>query len=313
MGTQLATVSVIEERLARYQQIAAGALSENTVKAIRSDTAIFARWCGQDGLASLPAVPDTLAAFIDASAADKAPATIRRHVASIAHIHRAAELPNPADSDVVRLALRRMARAKGTRQQQAPALNRPLIDRMIAAQPDTPAGLRNRALLAVMYDSMVRRSELVALDVADIETADDGSGTVTVNRSKSDQEGAGSVRFLAHDTMQHVTTWMTVASIETGPLFRSVRKAGAIGGRLADRDVARIVKRMAKAAGLDIDPSGHSCRVGASQDMVAAGFSLPEIMQAADWKSPAMPARYSAHLGARRGAAAKLAAIQNRD
>ena len=313
MGTQIATVSAIEERLARYQRIAEGALSENTVKAIKSDTAVFARWCAQDGLASLPAVPDTLAAFIDASAAEKAPATIRRYIASIAHIHRAAELPNPADSDVVRLALRRMARAKGTRQQQAAALNRPLIDRMITAQPDTPAGFRNRAMLGIMYDAMIRRSELVALDVADIETADDGSGTVMVNRSKSDQEGAGSVRFLAHDTMGHVRAWLTAGNIETGPLFRSVRKAGAIGERLADRDVARIVKRMAKAAGLNVNPSGHSCRVGASQDMVAAGFSLPEIMQAADWKSPAMPARYSAHLGARRGAAAKLAAIQNRD
>ena len=64
--------------------------------------------------------------------------------------------------------------------------------------------------------------------------------------------------------------------------------------------------------GLDIDPSGHSARVGVCQDMVASGFSLPEIMQAGGWKSPDMVARYSEHLQARQGAAAKLAAIQNR-
>lgn len=76
--------------------------------------------------------------------------------------------------------------------------------------------------------------------------------------------------------------------------------------------VARRLKRMAKQAGLDIDPSGHSARVGVCQDMVASGFSLPEVMQAGGWKSPDMVARYSEHLQARNGAAAKLAAIQNR-
>ena len=45
--------------------------------------------------------------------------------------------------------------------------------------------------------------------------------------------------------------------------------------------------------------------------MIAAGFSLPEVMQAAGWKSPAMPARYSEHLLAKQGASAKLATMQN--
>lgn len=82
--------------------------------------------------------------------------------------------------------------------------------------------------------------------------------------------------------------------------------------RLNDRDVPRILKEMAKAAGLALNPSGHSARVGVAQDMAAAGFGLAEIMQAGRWKSPAMPARYSENQQARRGAAAKLAALQDR-
>ena len=48
-------------------------------------------------------------------------------------------------------------------------------------------------MLAVAYDTLMRRSELVALEVADVELADDGSGTVLVRRSKGDQAGEGAV------------------------------------------------------------------------------------------------------------------------
>ena len=118
--------------------------------------------------------------------------------------------------------------------------------------------------------------------------------------------------YLAPDTLGHLDAWLEAAAITEGAIFRSVRKGGAIGEALSDRAVSRIFKVMAQAAGLDMDPSGHSVRVGCSQDMVAAGFSLPEVMQAAGWKSPTMPARYSEHLLAKRGAAAKLATMQNR-
>ena len=69
---------------------------------------------------------------------------------------------------------------------------------------------------------------------------------------------------------------------------------------------------MAHTAKIEIDLTGHSARVGTAQDMVAAGFSLAEIMQAGGWKTPDMIARYSEHLQARNGASAKLAALQNR-
>ncbi len=303
---------VIADRLAAYERSAGGALSENTVKALRADTGVFTGWCAKEGLDPLPSTPETVAGFIDAHG-DRAPATLRRYVSSIAHLHSAAGVTDPTKAVTVTLAIKRHSRANGTRQKQAEAVNRPHVDRMIAAQEDTPGGLRNRALIAVAYDTLCRRSELVALDMEDLARADDGSGTITLRKSKTDQEGAGQVRYLAPDTMEHLDAWLGVAGITEGPIFRSVRKGGgAIGEALSDRAVSRILKVMAQAAGLDIDPSGHSVRVGCSQDMIAAGFSLPEVMQAAGWKSPAMPARYSEHLLAKRGAAAKLATMQNR-
>jgi len=300
------------KRLAEYEKKARGAVALNTVQALRADTAIFTAWCAEHSREMLPASPDTIAAFIDAQAEIKAPATVRRYIASIAHLHRAAGLDDPTKDDAPKLALKRMARAKGTRQKQASPLNRPAIDRMIASAGDSLRGLRDIALVAVLYDTLARSTELIDLGVKDMEIAEDGTGTVIITRSKGDQEGQGSIRFLAADTVEHVKRWIEEAGLEDGPLFRAVAKGGNVRGRLYRQDVRHILISMAKRAGLDIDPSGHSVRIGVAQDMVAAGFSLPEIMVAGAWKSPAMVSRYSEHLRVRTGAAAKLAAKQNR-
>ncbi len=308
----LAERNALVVALAEYGRKAKGAISPNTERALKADTAVFTAWCSDQARQVLPASPDTVAEFIDAMAQVKATATVRRYVASIARMHRAAGLEDPTKDETAKLALKRMARANGVRQRQAAPLNRPLVDRMIAAAGDSLRDSRDIAMLSVQYDSLTRRSELVALDLEDIDFAEDGAGTITIRRSKTDQEGEGSVRFVAHDTIEHLAVWLVEAGITEGALFRAVTMDGKVRGRLSDRDVSRRLKLMAKQAGLDIDPSGHSARVGVCQDMVASGFSLPEVMQAGGWKSPDMVARYSEHLQARQGAAAKLAAIQNR-
>ena len=90
--------------------------------------------------------------------------------------------------------------------------------------------------------------------------------------------------------------------MQKGEFVRDSLEAGSI---------FRIFKAMAANAGLSEDVvaklSGHSTRAGAAQDMVAAGLEVTEVMQAGGWKTPVMVARYSEHLQARRGAAAKLA------
>ncbi|KMO17498.1 tyrosine-type recombinase/integrase [Methylobacterium indicum] len=323
------TDELLIERLDDYARAARGAFAPNTVRAMAADCRIFAAWCRHVRQEMLPATPATTAAFIDAQAESKSRATVERYRSSIAALHRAAGLPNPCADEIVRLAVKRMNRAKGRRQIQAEPLNRPSIDRMLEAK--TPErlhrrvsegeqgapliALRNTALVAVAYDTLLRRSELVSLEIGDLERGADGSGTVLVRRSKADQEGEGAIKYLAPDTMGHVAAWLTAAGLESGPLFRPLTKGGKVGARaLGDRDVARIYRALASAAGLKLSrlPSGHSTRVGATQDMFAAGFELLEVMQAGSWKTPAMPARYGERLRAQRGAARKLATLQNR-
>ena len=99
-------------------------------------------------------------------------------------------------------------------------------------------------------------------------------------------------------------------------LFRSVGKGGRIGDRLHPCQVPRILKAMAREAGLPeavaAGLSGHSARVGAAQDMVAAGIELPAILHAGRWKSTAMVNRYGERLLARRSGSAQLARMQKR-
>ncbi len=300
------------KKLAEYEKKARGAVAPNTVKALRADTAIFVAWCADRSRETLPASPDTVAAFIDAQAEIKAPATVRRYISSIAHLHRAAGLDDPTKDEGPKLALKRMARAKGTRQKQASALNRPAIDRMIASAGDSLRSLRDIALVTTLYDTLARSTELIDMDIEDMTIAEDGTGTIIIKRSKGDQEGQGSIRFIAADTVEQIQKWIEEAKIKDGPLFRAVAKGGNVRGKLYRQDIRHILITMAKRAGLDIDPSGHSVRIGTAQDMVSAGFSLPEIMQAGGWQSPEMVSRYSEHLQVRSGAAAKLASKQNR-
>ncbi len=317
--SELATIDTttapafLADRLEAYGRAARGAFARNTEKARRADTKVFADWCIAAGRLSLPASPATVAAFLEDQAANKAVATVRRYAASIAHVHRAAGAADPVASELVRLTLRRIAREKGTRAKQADALTRRSVDRMLDACPTTLQGLRDAALLAVAYDSACRRSEVVALVVEDLSLEDDGAGSALIRRSKTDQEGTGRTVYLAPDTVVRVRAWLEAAAITSGSIFRSIRKGGRVADPLSSDAVAVIFKSMARRVGIDAaNVSGHSTRVGVAQDAAVLGCSLPEIMQAGGWKSPAMVARYSEKVGVRFGAAAKLARAQGR-
>ena len=305
-----------EEALGRFVRGGSGAFSDNTERALRSDLAIYAAWCGERGLRAVPAGPETVAAFVDAMAEVKAPATVRRYVTSIDIAHRIVGCANAAKSEAVRLALKRMHRKKGRRQDQARGLTWPLRNRLLDAAGDRLIDDRNRALLAVAYDGMLRRSELSALQVGDLLEEMDGDATVLVRRGKTDQEGEGETVWIAPDSLALVRVWLERGGIADGLLFRSVGKGGKHGGPLPPGQVPRIFKAMARAAGLPphvVDGlSGHSTRVGAAQDMIGAGIEMPAILHAGRWKSTAMVSRYGARLQARQSGAARLARLQGR-
>ena len=314
--TGVAHAAEVGDSLAAYFDAARGAFSHNTERALRADVEIFAAWCRQHLRAALPASVPTVVAFIDDMACVKTPATVRRYVSSIATVHKALRQTNPLDSAAVRFALQRMHRRRGRRQAQVQGLTWPMRNRLLEAAGDRLIDARNRALLAMGYDTLLRRSELVSLDVSDVLEEIDGTATLLVRSGKTDAEGRGATLYLARDTVQLVKTWLERGGVDGGRVFRSVRKDRTVGEQLDASQVPRIYKRMARHAGLPDDIvdalAGHSTRVGPVQDMIACGIELPAILQSGRWKTTRMVHRYGERLLARRSGAAQLAERQQR-
>ena len=225
-------------------------------------------------------------------------------------------IPPPLVAPQIEVDLARFGAIVGA-QGQAQGLTWPLRKRLVEAAGERLIDARNRALLAVAYDGMLRRAELTSLEVEDLLVETPGYASLLVRRSKTDGRGDGEVVYLARDTVSLVRTWLERSGLTAGRLFRSVHKTGALGERLHPSQVPRIFKSMAQRAGLPeglVDGlSGHSARVGAAQDMVAAGIEMPLILNAGRWKSTAMVSRYGERLLARRSGVAQLARLQKRE
>jgi site-specific recombinase XerD len=178
-----------------------GAYSKATMRSYTTDVEAYETWCAQNGIPTLfPAQAAHLATFLEDQANTKAPSTIKRRVCALRLVHGLLELPDPTTHKDVRLALRRACRAKTMRPQQAKGLTRDYLDQFIASEPNTPWGLRSRAMFALGYELLTRRSELLALTVDELELRNDGTLRVLIRRSKSDQFGQGRISFTSTHT-----------------------------------------------------------------------------------------------------------------
>ncbi len=290
---------VSTETADRTRAYIAAATATSTRRAYRSDWADFVRWCDTYGLMSLPATPETVALYLGALAAVARVSTVGRRTTAIGKAHRAGGFPDPVRSEAVHLTMRGIRRTHGIAPaQKSPALV-PDLRRMLTVLPETPRGVRDRALLLLGFAGAFRRSELVALDVADLAFGGDGL-TVTVRRSKGDQEGAGTRkgipfgRYAETCPVMAVRGWMDMSCVMEGPIFRPINRHGQIGAaRLGDRGVALVVKRAAAAAGLDpAQYAGHSLRAGLATAAAAGGAQERDIMRQTGHRSVQMVRRY---------------------
>jgi integrase/recombinase XerD len=273
-----------------------GAYADATLRSYRADMEVFEAWCLRNKRRPLPASPETVAAFITEQAEKRANATIKRRLAAIRKVHRLLRLESPAGDEEVLLALRRAFRKRPSRQRQALGLTRDLRDKLIAVCPQTIHGLRDRAMIAVGYDTLCRRSELVALRVEDLQKTSRGAISILIRRSKNDQYGEGRVTYLSVETMRILGAWLKAAEIKKGYVFRSLINDRVSEAALHPINVNRILKRTARSGGFSEAEicalSGHSMRVGAAQDMIADGLGILPIMRAGGWRSLNIVGRY---------------------
>jgi integrase len=304
--------------LLEWQALAEGAYSPNTLRAQKADGAIFQGFCEGRRESYLPADPMTIRAFIEHSVkAGKKPATIKRYVATIARVHVAAKLLNPCSSEAVRLGLKKMGRETSARQDQAHPLGWKEIKEFIESAGEGLRADRERAMLCVAYETLARRGELVAMEVKDLDFHPDGTGLAMIRRGKTDAEGQGRIAYLSRETVRRLKVWLEHAQIESGPVFRRLIGRAQVGGALNPGSIAPIFKRIAQWIGMPArsvrQVSGHSTRVGATQDLAALDIDLAAITQAGGWKSTRMPLQYAEKINAARSGMARAAAAAGRD
>jgi integrase len=274
-------------------------VSDATRRAYASDWRDFTTWCGRKERSPLPAAVATICEYLADIATRLKVATIQRRAAAIARAHEAAGWPPPTAELAVRKLLVGIRRSHGSAQNHRSPISIPQLRQMVQALPTTLRGVRDRAVMLIGFAGAFRRSELVALDVEDLAFTAEGV-VITIKRSKTDQQGQG--RKVGICRGAHSET-CPVAALEKwralipnkGPLFRRLNwsATAALETRLADKSIARLVKRMCKAAGLDPALySGHSLRAGLATAASKAGISERSIMSQTGHRSVITVRRY---------------------
>jgi site-specific recombinase XerD len=273
--------------------------AESTVRGYRADWRDFVAWCESRGLCPLPALPEVVASYIAECAGRLKVGSIQRRLNAIAEAHKAVGLESPTSTGMVRNTLKGIKRTLGTAAAQKAAALTEDIRAMIAATGAGMIGLRDRALILLGFAGAFRRSEVVGLDIADLDFSRDGL-TVTLRRSKTDQDGQGRKVGIPYgsnpDTcpVRVLQSWLELAGIGDGTVFRSLNRHGQVQrGRLSPNDVARIVKKLADRAGLDSAKyAGHSLRAGHATSAAISGASERSIMNQTGHRSVQMVRRY---------------------
>lgn len=270
----------------------AASLSPNSRRAYQSDLSDFIAWG-----ACFPSSPEMLAAYLSCKAPILSPHTLNRRIVAISRAHVAKGLADPTKNDLIRTVMRGVRRSHGKQQIQAiPLLKEDLLN--ILPLMSGTKGIRDRAILLLGFCAALRRSELVAVNVEDIEFHSEGL-VLNLRRSKTDQTGIGRKIAIPYGrgsecAVKALSFWLTHSQICEGAVLRSVSKAGCINqARLSAQSISLILKKYADLLGMSTHLiSGHSLRSGFATSAVCAGAAVHKIQAQTGHKSLSMLMRY---------------------
>jgi len=281
-----------------------GAYAPSTIRAYRADFNDLIHFCHDRNANALPAQPNLVVQYIcELAGSGRSSASIRRALCGLSAIHKLNRFDDPTKDPDVSLEMRRMHRKLGRSSSQAGSINVDILEKMILATDDSIRGIRDRALLLVAYDTLCRRSELVSLQVKDVKVntkKDIETSCILLRKSKTDQDCTGKWLHLSLRAHLALVEWMKELPEGQEYLMVGIDRGGRISlSSLGSGQVNRIYKRIARDAGLDelsIEGiSGHSLRVGAAQDLLNSGASMPIIMQRGRWSKTDTVMRYLEH------------------
>jgi integrase len=227
------------------------AVPENTLLAYRSRWRLFEDWCRGAGRVALPATAQTVAAYLTHLAVDRKlkATTADAHLTAIRAVHRGAGAEPPdalAARKVITAAARREAARDGRHgpRKAVPVMAADLPAVVAACDPETAAGLRDRAVILLGFALLARRAELAALNVSDLEHVPGEGLAVTIRASKTDQSARGVTRRIHYALaaelcpVRAVLAWLAYLAAHghvAGPLFTRVDRWGNLGAGAGGR------------------------------------------------------------------------------
>ena len=264
--------------------------ANNTLRAYKADFKDFVLFCQKNGLSAMPSDPKILTLYLTHLSKSSKYSTLKRRLASISVVHRLNGHYLDTKHPVITENLLGIKRVKGTYQKaKKPILinDLKLIIKAINEDKNLNNSIKNKALLLIGFAGGFRRSELVAIDLEDIEFVQEGV-KIFVKRSKTDQSGEGMTKGIPYFTdsnycpVESLKKWIKESKIKSGKIFD-----------MSDRNVALTIKKYAAIAGLDENKySGHSLRSGFATTTAEQGAEERSIMAMTGHKTTQMVRRY---------------------
>lgn len=281
----------IEDLKEKSKKLIESTISDSTKRAYKSDWKIFVDWCEKYQVASLPASSETVSLWVTSLDGTRCLSTIRRYVSSVSVAHRIAGFDSPCSSDLVKRAIRGIARTHEYNVTKASPISWDLLKRIVDVCGISVTGMRNATMMLIGWAGALRRSELCSIKFEDLEFSNEGL-ILTIPKSKTDQFRMGfqiGIPFFTDEKycpVRRLKNWIDRAQIEEGFIFRALKRDAAglwiknYGNKqLSDRQVSIMIKKyIKKLGGNPKNYSGHSLRRGMITE--AASFRVPnDIIQ----------------------------------
>jgi integrase len=216
--------------------------------------------------------------------------TVSHRLAVLGKWHRINEWDSPTEAPALKTLLREARKAQsrqGVNVRKKTAIVLEPLQALLATCDDGVRGIRDRALLLLAWSGGGRRrSEVVGLQIGDVRRLDADTWLYALGATKTDTSGVRREKPLRGPAAAALAAWLIAAPAESGPLFRRLYKGNTVGRTALSADqVARIVQRRAKLAGLEGDWAAHSLRSGFVTEAGRQGVPLGEVMAMTEHRS----------------------------
>lgn len=262
-----------------------GRYSHNSVLAMSNDWNRFYNFCLSHHVVALPAASTAVRLFLQSESRNRKYASIRRYSVTISLMHRILGYDDPVNTHSVRRLMSELSNEKRGDATSSHAFTKSSLDALTGKleRSNTPIDVRNLAIYHVMFECLLKRSELKSLNV----------NNVTIESLQGILSLGNEYYRLSKGATDKLNRWLILRGVAPGPLFVAIDKHGRFAtAPLDDSSIYRIMRSASDKLGLALDFSGQSLRVGGAFELAKQGIKTREIQTYGRWKSAAMPYYY---------------------